>query len=107
MATEIERGRIHGWIAEHDGQPVAAVTLIWWVVPPSLDHPRRRRGQVSNVFTRPDYRRRGISRELMQRLIAHARELGIHRLVLWASEMGEPMYRGLGFEQSHGMEMSL
>lgn len=105
MLPEMERGRLCAWIAEDDGQPVAAVTLLWWVVPPSLDQPHRRRGQVSNVFTQPDYRRRGISRVLMQRLIAHARELGIHRIVLWSSEMAEPLYDGLGFERSHAMEL--
>jgi GNAT superfamily N-acetyltransferase len=107
MRPEMECGRLCAWLAEDDGRPVAAVTLLWWVVPPSLDQPRRRRGQVSNVFTQPEYRRHGISRALMQMLIAHARGLGIHRLVLWPSEMGEPLYLGLGFARSHAMELSL
>lgn len=108
MLPEMESGRLCAWIAtDAAGQPIAAVSLIWWVVPPSLDLPHRLRGQVSNVFTTPDYRRQGVARELMARLIAHAREIGIHRLVLWASDMGEPLYLGLGFEQSHAMEMAL
>jgi GNAT superfamily N-acetyltransferase len=107
MRPEMERGRICAWLAEDAGRLVAAVTLIWWVVPPTLDRPRRARGQVSNVFTVPEYRRRGISRELMRLLIAHARTLGIHRLVLWASDMGEPLYLGLGFAHSHALELSL
>jgi GNAT superfamily N-acetyltransferase len=60
---------------------------------------------VSSVYTMPEYRRRGISRQLMLMLIAEARELQIRRLVLWASDMGRPMYEGLGFEPSHGMEL--
>ena len=107
MLSEMEHGRLCAWIAEDAGRPIGAVTLIWWLVPPSLDHPHRVRGQVSNVFTQPAYRRRGISRRLMLLLIGHARELGIHRLVLWASEMGEPLYLGLGFARSHAMELSL
>jgi GNAT superfamily N-acetyltransferase len=108
MLPELERGRLRAWIAaDAAGQPVAAVTLIWWLVPPSLDHPHRPRGQVSNVFTHPDYRRRGIARELMLLLIAYARDQGIQRLILWASDMGEPLYQGLGFERGHGMELAL
>jgi GNAT superfamily N-acetyltransferase len=107
MQAEMERGRLRAWIAEDDGLAIATVTLIWWLAPPSLDYPHRPRGQVSNVFTQPAYRRRGISRQLMLRLIAHAREMGIRRLVLWASDMGEPLYLGLGFERSQAMELSL
>jgi GNAT superfamily N-acetyltransferase len=105
MLPELEAGRLRAWLAEDADRPIAAVTLIIWLVPPSLDQPHRERAQVSNVFTQPEYRRRGISRELMLRLIANARELGIQRIILWASEMGEPLYLGLGFEQSHGMEL--
>ncbi len=107
MRGEMERGRMRAWIAEADGQPIATVTLLWWVVPPAIDGPRRLRGQISNVFTYPAYRRRGISRQLMTLLIADAREQGITRLILWPSEMAEPLYRGLGFTGSQGMELNL
>ena len=65
----------------------------------------RRRGMVSSVYTLPEYRRRGISRNLMLLLIARAKDLQIYRLVLWASEMGRPLYEGLDFEQSSAMEL--
>jgi GNAT superfamily N-acetyltransferase len=105
MREEFIRGRALAWLAEDGGQAVAAVTLLWWVVPPSVEWPVRRRGQVSNVYTRPAYRRRGISRRLMELLLAAVRERGIQRLVLWASPMGEPLYKGLGFGPSRAMEM--
>lgn len=107
MRGELERERMRAWLAVADDEPVATVTLLWWVVPPTIDQPRRLRGQVSNVFTRPTYRRRGISRQLMTLLIADAREHGISRLILWPSRMGEPLYRGLGFTGSQGMELNL
>jgi GNAT superfamily N-acetyltransferase len=106
MREEMERGRLCGWVAEADGEPVAAVSLIRWVVPPTVDYPRRRRGQVSNVYTRPAFRRQGISRQLMQMLIEHARTQGIQRLVLWPSAMGEPLYDGLGFSSGRAMELN-
>jgi GNAT superfamily N-acetyltransferase len=107
MREEFARGRALAWLAEADGQAVAAVTLLWWVVPPSVEYPVRRRGQVSNVYTRPAYRRRGISRHLMELLLAAARELGVQRLVLWASAMGQPLYTGLGFAPSRALEIDL
>jgi GNAT superfamily N-acetyltransferase len=107
LGPEFARGRARAWLAEVDGEAAAAVTLLWWVVPPSVDLPRRRRGQISNVYTRPAHRRRGLSRRLLTLLIAEARALGVQRLVLWPSEMGEPLYAGLGFAPSRGMELNL
>jgi GNAT superfamily N-acetyltransferase len=97
------------WLAESDGEarPVACVTLIWWDMPPNFENAHRRRGFVSSVYTRPGYRRQGISRQLMQTLIAWAREQGLLRLILWASDMGRPLYSGLGFTPSRGMELNL
>lgn len=105
MREEFARGRALAWLAEADGQAVASVTLLWWVVPPSVEWPVRRRGQVSNVFTRPAYRRWGISRHLMGLLLAAARERGLQRLVLWSSEAGQPLYEGLGFGESRALEI--
>jgi GNAT superfamily N-acetyltransferase len=97
------------WLAEADGeaQPVACVTLIWWDIPPNFENAHRRRGFVSSVYTLPQYRRQGISRRLMQMLIAWAREQGLLRLILWASDMGRPLYSELGFAPSRGMELNL
>ncbi len=106
MRAEMERDRMRAWIAEADGQPVACVSLIWWVATPGIDHPRRHRGHVTNVYTRPSHRRQGISRRLMEMMMEQARAQGNQRLVLWASDMGAPLYQSLGFSPSNGMEMN-
>jgi GNAT superfamily N-acetyltransferase len=105
FAEQIAQGGFDAWLAEDGSQAVSCVVLLWWRTPPIFDQLVRRRGMVSSVYTMPEYRRRGISRQLMLLLIAHAKGLQIRRLVLWASEMGRPMYEGLGFEPSHGMEL--
>lgn len=105
MREEFARGRALAWLAEANGEAVAAVTLLVWVVPPSVEWPARRRGQVSNVFTLPAYRRQGISHRLMEMLLGAARERGIQRLVLWSSPMAVPLYEGLGFAPSRALEI--
>lgn len=104
---ELERRRHRAWIADAGGEPVACVLLVVMVTPPSLGALRRRRGLVSSVYTRPGYRRQGISRRLMELLIEEARALRMDRLILWASDMGRPLYETLGFEPSWGMEINL
>jgi GNAT superfamily N-acetyltransferase len=104
--VEIERGRHVAWIAEADGAMVAAVLLIVSTMPPNFTDRRRKRGFVSSVYCQPAYRRRGITRRLMEMLIEYARERKIQRLVLWASDMGRPLYESLGFRDSRGMELN-
>jgi GNAT superfamily N-acetyltransferase len=104
IGSEIERGAHIGFLAESGGQVVACAILIWWTMLPSLLDFHRRRGYVSSVYTRLEYRRRGIARNLMERLIARAREMGASRLILWASEMGRPLYLDLGFAPAHALE---
>jgi GNAT superfamily N-acetyltransferase len=104
---EMKGRRNRAWLAEADGNAVACVLLVWWVLPPTFDTFTRKRGFVSSVFTRPAYRRQGIARHLMQMLIASAREEGVGRLILWSSEMGRPLYEQLGFTGSHGLELNL
>jgi ribosomal protein S18 acetylase RimI-like enzyme len=104
---EIEHGTYRAWLAESGGEAVACVVLVSWMMPPHFDALYRRRGSVSSVYCRPAFRRQGITRRLMELLIAHAREQEVGRLVLWASDMGRPLYESLGFLPSRSMELNL
>ena len=101
---EIERGAHIDFLAESGGEAIACAVLIWWTLLPSLMELHRTRGYVSSVYTKPEYRRRGIARQLMENLMACAREMGMSRLILYASEMGRPLYLDLGFVPSRGLE---
>ncbi len=58
-------------------------------------------GDITDVATHPDYRRRGISRAVMERLLAFARERGLDSIALEVrvSNAGAiALYEGLGFK---------
>jgi len=58
---------------------------------------------VVNVYTEPEWRRRGIARALMQTLMAWAVDRGFDRVVLHASDDGRPLYESLGFAATNEM----
>lgn len=97
LLAGLEQGTHLAWLAEADGQAAGCVLLIWWAMPPSLDNFHRKRGYVSSVYTVPEFRQLGIARQLMTLLLDAAREQGIQRLLLNASDMGRPLYESLGF----------
>ena len=80
-----------GFVFENeDGEIVASVnigySLYYW--------------EVAMVATHPDYRRRGLARQLVTTAINHAKELGAQLCVLEVLEENEPaykLYRSLGF----------
>ncbi len=59
-----------------------------------------RTGSVLNVYTRPQFRRRGIARELMKMLLAEAERLGLDYVELKSTDVGQPLYRSVGFEDA-------
>ncbi|MET8524034.1 GNAT family N-acetyltransferase [Nocardioides sp. NPDC004968] len=52
---------------------------------------------ADRIQTEPDHRRRGLGGAVMSLLVAAAREAGAVHGLLVASEMGEPLYSGLGW----------
>ena len=56
-----------------------------------------RQAIIQNVFTEPDWRRRGLAALLIKRIIDWTRQEGIDSLVLHASDEGRAFYERLGF----------
>ena len=60
---------------------------------------------IVNVFTEPEWRRRGIARLLLEQIIAWCREERIESVVLHGSEEGRALYQRLGFRQTSEMRL--
>jgi GNAT superfamily N-acetyltransferase len=100
-------GSYVGWFAiTRDGRIAAGVGLL---ISPSLSGPlapqRAERVYLWNVYTYPEFRRRGLARLLTQRAIDYCRQHGHKILWLHASEFGRPLYESLGFESTNEMKL--
>lgn len=54
-------------------------------------------GLLSSMYTNPAYRRKGIARELLSRVIKDAKEYGCGTIQITASDMGVKLYTTFGF----------
>ncbi|MFZ6708995.1 GNAT family N-acetyltransferase [Undibacterium sp. TC9W] len=90
-------GKYFGFVAEQAGLIVAGagMTIIEWG--PTRGDSNPFRGRIVNVYTSPQWRRLGIARDLVSRLIKLGEQNGIHTFSLGASDDGVNMYRQLGF----------
>lgn len=66
-----------------------------------------RMGYIMNMYTLPDFRRKGISARLLRMLIEEARKLDVGLLHLHASTDGSGIYRRAGFVPAELPEMNL
>ena len=97
-------------VVEEKENFVASAFLVVNCVPASPSWPTGKTGLILNVWTKLEYRRKGLASRLMQLLIEEAKRRELSCLKLSASEMGVPLYEKLGFQKkdlSHSTEMIL
>ena len=99
-------GDFVAWLAEIDGMPAGTAAILWYPHPPGPRSLSGLEAYILNVYTKPEFRRRGIARALMARVIAEARAVGIGRIWLRASREGRPLYEELGFGASNYFELA-
>ena len=64
---------------------------------PYFGCPSGKIGLLSSMYTDLEYRRRGIAKELLSRVIDDAREYGCGTIQITASDMGVKLYTDFGF----------
>ena len=57
-------------------------------------------GLLSSMFTNPNYRRNGIAKELLSRIVNEAKQYGCGTIQITASDMGVKLYTDFGFEHN-------
>lgn len=61
-----------------------------------------------NMYTDPDYRRRGIAYHTLKLLVEEVKKKGVSHISLEATDMGRPLYEQFGFiKMNHEMEFLL
>lgn len=66
-------------------------------VMPTYHNISGKKAYIMNVYTRPDYRRRGIAYCVLELLVAEAKNRGIDCITLEATAAGRPLYERFGF----------
>lgn len=90
-------GTFVSWLA-FDGENIVGTSGMSFVEkPPYFGCPTGKIGLLSSMFTNPDYRRKGIAKELLSRVVNDAREYGCGTVQITASDMGVKLYTDFGF----------
>jgi ribosomal protein S18 acetylase RimI-like enzyme len=100
----IGAGKYIGWIVEENERPAASAGFFELEWPPHpLDPASEHRGYLLNFWVEPEYRGRGLARELVRKTLAESRRRGIRVTALHASDAGRRVYEPMGFKATNEM----
>ncbi|MCR5734992.1 MAG: GNAT family N-acetyltransferase [Lachnospiraceae bacterium] len=90
-------GTFVSWLAMDGDRIIGTSGMSFVEKPPYFGCPSGRIGLLSSMFTDPDYRRMGIAKELLSRVVEEARNYGCGVVQITASDMGVKLYSAYGF----------
>ena len=90
-------GTFVSWIALDGNTMIGTSGMSFVEKPPYFGCPSGKIGLLSSMYTDRDYRRKGIAKELLSRVMKDAKEYGCGTIQITASEMGVKLYTDFGF----------
>ena len=90
-------GTFVSWLAVDDEEIIGTSGMSFVEKPPYFGCPSGKMGLLSSMFTNPHYRRMGIAKELLHRVVEEARKYGCGTIQITASDIGVKLYESYGF----------
>ena len=90
-------GTFVSWLAVDDNRIIGTSGMSFVEKPPYFGCPNGKIGLLSSMFTESAYRRKGIAKELLSRVVNEARAYGCGTVQITASDMGVLLYADFGF----------
>ena len=90
------------WLAESDSKIIATSGLSFLQKPPHFINLTGKFAYIMNMYTKPEWRRKGIGSALLEKLFEEIKKKGIQSVVLHASPTGRLLYEKYGFRENDG-----
>lgn len=109
MEREMAAMRVIGWVAQDTatGEWVGAIASEWTEMPTNPRIGVELRSLLFGLYVKPEYRRRGVARSLVNEAVEAARMAGAGAVQLHASDAGRPLYESIGFARTSEMRLIL
>ena len=93
----LETGEHIAYLVYDNGSFIGAGGVSFYQVMTTYHNPSGKKAYIMNMYTAPEYRRRGIAFHTLDLLVKAAKEQGVSQIALEATDMGRPLYEKYGF----------
>ena len=100
--SALSDGLFVAWVMEADNEIIATGGVCFYTLPPNFSNPTGGVAYITNMYTKDEYRNKGIATELLEMVVDEAKSRGYSLARLHASDMGKPVYVKAGFSDSEG-----
>jgi GNAT superfamily N-acetyltransferase len=103
----IENSDVIGIVCEYNGNVVSVAFLIIGEWPANRTFINGKIATLLNVYTYPEYRKKGIGTNVINKIIEEAKNRNVSIINLLATEDGENVYKKAGFIETEDKSMRL
>ncbi|MCF0147209.1 MAG: GNAT family N-acetyltransferase [Clostridium sp.] len=100
--STMEKGLLIQYVAIEDNIIIATGGVCFYNLPPSYSNISGKTAYITNMYTKDEYRGRGIATKLLNLLVDEVKRNGCKVIKLQASIHGKPVYKKFGFKEAEG-----
>lgn len=93
----LETGGHIAYLVYDNGTFIGAGGVSFFQVMPTYHNSSGKKAYIMNMYTAPEYRRRGIALHTLDLLVKAAKAQGVQQISLETTDMGRPLYEKYGF----------
>lgn len=97
LTEHLSHDNFVNWFADKDGEVVGSAGIVFYNQPPLYHNLEGKVAYILNVYTLPAYRRRGIAKTLLQKIMDEAKRRNTGKVSLHTSKEGRALYEQFGF----------
>jgi predicted acetyltransferase len=105
FSEKIKNNEFISWLAYKNNVIIATSGICFYTLAPSFKNITGKTAYIMNMYTKPEYRKQGIASNLFIKMIDEAKNLGIKKLVLHATDEGKKIYSKHGFKDENSAMM--
>jgi len=95
-------GKVAAFLAEENGNTVSISIMCFYEICPSLFNLDGKIALITDMYTVPEYRNKGLGNKLLNNLMEYAKILGYTKVTLNATDSGRKLYEKYGFKDITG-----
>lgn len=97
MGSAIPNENFVSWLAIENDEIIGASGVSFYIYPPNQNCPNGKVAYISNMYTFPEHRKRGIASKLFDLTVEEAKKRSCLKIILNATDMGRGLYERYGF----------